>query len=157
MPHHHCCEPAPCHHGHGGAGHDPGYGSGMPVPYWYYYVPYCSSCGQPLWCCGCGQSGAMDVPQELAVDPTTTTKELVVGGASDVHLILEYLRVEGAPAPKVTLASAGPSGTSSFEDAAITAGFHVKDDFAATPPGTKLKLTVTDGFARLRWCERVEY
>jgi hypothetical protein len=99
----------------------------------------------------------MYVPQEIAVDPAATTKEIVVGGAGKVDLILEYMPVEGAAVPEVTLESKGPSGTTSFHETSIAAGYHVKDDFSPAVPGTKLKLTVKDCFARLRWCERMKY
>jgi len=129
---------------------------GMPAP-WFYSVPWCSSCGQPLWYCSCAERLTMYVPQEIAVDPAATTKEIVVGGAGKVDLILEYMPVEGAAAPEVTLESKGPSGTTSFHETSIAAGYHVKDDFSPAVPGTKLKLTVKDCFARLRWCERMKY
>jgi hypothetical protein len=97
------------------------------------------------------------VPQEIDADPTSLSKEFVVGGDEEVELVLEYLPIEGAVSPELTVECAGPSGTTSVHEAAIPAGFHVKDDFAIIAPGTKLKLTVKDCFARLRWSETITY
>ncbi|MDD5673030.1 MAG: hypothetical protein PHC61_02615 [Chitinivibrionales bacterium] len=129
----------------------------IPVPY-YYPVACCTCCGAPLDSCTCEDDDVtMQTPQEIDVDPTNTTKEFVVGGRTDANLVLEYLPVDGAPAPELTLDCVDPSGTTTIHETAIAAGFHVKDDFLEAAPGTKLKLTVKDCFARLRWCESITY
>jgi hypothetical protein len=99
------------------------------------------------------------VPLEivLGASAAATSTEVVIGGAADVEPTLEYLPADGAVAPEVTLEQLGTPVTTLFHETGITASYHVKPDLAAVAPGAKLKLTATDCFARLRWCERMEY
>lgn len=155
MHHHTCCAPTGWDAG-GGCAPWPGYP--MPAAY-YYYVPCCAACGQPNWLCRCDERLTLWVPQEivLGASPAATTVEIVIGGVADVQPILEYLPDDGAAAPEVTVEQLGAPVTTLFHETAITAGYHVKENLAAVAPGAKLRLTATECFARLRWCERMEY
>ena len=153
MSHHSCC-------GTGGGGPcEPWPVSFVPVPY-YYAVPTCPACGQPLSQCACSTQTTLTLPQEITLpDGTTTTAQAVVGGGAEVTLVLEMLAPDGSPTPppEVTLELAGSPSTTLFHQAGIPAGYQVKDDLPAASPGDQLKLTVINCFARLRWCEQVSY
>jgi hypothetical protein len=99
------------------------------------------------------------VPQEVVVGASAAGAgtECVIGGAADVEPILEYLPEAGGAAPEVTVEQAGTSATILFHETGITAGYHVVELGVAVPPGTRLRLSAKDCFARLRWCERIEY
>jgi hypothetical protein len=99
------------------------------------------------------------VPQELvlAASAAGSSAEIVIGGTADAEPALEYLPADGGAAPEVTLEQLGTPVTTLFHEAGITAGYHVKEDLSAVAPGARLKLAAKDCFARLRWCERMEY
>jgi hypothetical protein len=151
-----CCEPAAWQPGPWGVCPQPWYGC-VPVP--VYYPPCCPACGRPAGACCCQKTRVLLWPQELAADPTQTTATRIVGGVAEASLVLEYLppNPPGSPDPEVTVELTGDAGTSTTAIKPVPAGFHVKDDFGQVSPGTKLTLTVKNCYARLRWCERVEY
>jgi hypothetical protein len=130
----------------------------MPVAY-CYYVPWCSACGQPSSACCCGEDLALDVPQELTVDGSaeSANAEVVIGGSDDVEPVLETLPAPGAVNPEVTLEQVDTGVTTLYHALPIPAGYTVKDDLPDVSPGTRLRLTANGCFARLRWCERIEY
>ncbi len=152
-----CHEPAVLQPGPWGVCPQPWY-SYVPVPF-YYYVPCCPACGGSAGACTCSQAPAFPVPQELDVDLVQKTATRVVGGAAEVKLILEYLPANDPNAgdAEVTLEVTTDSGTSKTDVKPVPAGFHVNDSFPEAAPGTKLTLTANNCYARLRWCERVEY
>ena len=130
----------------------------MPVAY-CYYVPWCSACGQPSSSCCCDEHLALDVPQELTVDGSGDgdNEEAVVGGSRDVEPVLETLPAPGAESPEVTLEQVDTGVTTLYHALPVPAGYTVKDDLADVSPGTRVRLTAKGCFARLRWCERLEY
>ncbi len=99
------------------------------------------------------------MPQELAVDGSggTAKAEVVVGGSDDVGPILETLPAPGAANPEVTLEKVDAAVTTLYHALPIPAGYTSKDDLASVSPGTRLRLTANGSFARLRWCEQIEY
>ncbi|MEI6669604.1 MAG: hypothetical protein WCP29_15760 [Acidobacteriota bacterium] len=92
-------------------------------------------------------------PNIEQVDPAASPKVIIIGGASPSALTLEYLPVDGAVAPSVKVTVAGPGLTTTLEDAAVTAGYHIKPRFQTVDPGTTVTVVVTECIARLRWCE----
>jgi hypothetical protein len=95
------------------------------------------------------------VPQELAVDATTTSKDTFVGGSRAVWLTLEYMPVSGATAPSVTLKVEDEDGTTDWNITSVPDGYHVKSNFASAAPGAKLTLSANECLARLRWFELI--
>jgi len=152
MHHQHCCAPA------GSGEMSPWQPYPMPVAY-CYYIPWCSACGQPVSSCCCDEDLAFDVPQELTVDGSAAAAkaEAVVGGSDDIEPVLEMLPAPGAVNPEVTLEDVDTAVTTIFHVVPIPAGYTVKEDLAEVSPGTRLRLTANGCFARLRWCERIEY
>ena len=152
MHHHHCNAPA-C-----SGEMSPWQPYTMPVAY-CYYVPWCSACCQPASSCCCDEDLALDVPQELTVDGSaeSANAEVVIGGSDDVEPVLETLPAPGAANPEVTLEQVDTGVTTLYHALPIPAGYTVKDDLPDVSPGTRLRLTANGCFARLRWCERIEY
>jgi hypothetical protein len=95
----------------------------------------------------------MTVPHELAVEPTTSPQQALIGGRCDVRLSLEYLVEAGAGSPEVKVTITSDGTTSTWSDTGIAQGYHVKEDFLSVKPGGKVTIEVTDAVARLRWCE----
>lgn len=114
---------------------------------------FCPGCGRPHDLCCCSARPWVYVPQEVAVDTATPSKEAFVGGSENVHLTLEYMPVTGATTPSVKLVVTDASGTSEWNVTTIPAGYHVKEGFASAAPGSSFKLEVKECVARLRWCE----
>ena len=153
MHHQHCCAPA-C-----SGEMSPWQPYAMPVAY-CYYVPWCSACGQPSSsCCCCDEELVLDVPQELTVDGSaeSTNAEVVIGGSDDVEPVLETLPAPGAANPEVTLEQVDTGVTTLYHALPIPVGYTVEDDLPDVSPGTRLRLTANGCFARLRWCETIEY
>ncbi len=94
-------------------------------------------------------------PYELSVSSGgADTAEALVGGASTVHLSLEYLVDSGASAPSISVTAASSTGsTSTFTETPPATGYQVKRHFMNIEPGTKVTINATDATARLRWCE----
>jgi hypothetical protein len=134
--------------------------SAIPIGY-YYFVPWCCACGQPVSSCRCGEDENLRLylPQELTVDGSSAAAqaEIVVGGSDDVEPILETLPASGAATPAVTLEKVDAAVTTLFQAAPIPAGYSVNDGLADVTPGTRLRLKADGCFARLRWCEQMEY
>ena len=131
------------------------------VPY-YYYIPWCCACGQPAANCPGDAEPAgkqLDAPQELTVDGSAASAsvEAVVGGTDDVAPALETLPAPGASNPEVTVEKVAGAVTTLLHISPVPAGYTVNHDLAGISPGTRIKLTANGCFARLRWCERVEY
>ncbi len=130
-------------------------------PYYVGYNPYfmpacCSACSMPYNQCTCGGKTSVLIPEELAVDTTTTPKETFIGGSEDVNLTLEYMSDGGTPATRnVTLTINSAGSTTVWTETNIADGYHIKNEFASIPPGATVELAVTDCKARLRWCETV--
>lgn len=95
------------------------------------------------------------VPFELSVTGETSPQEALVGGIVAVRPTLEYLVEEGAAAPAVTVTITVDGTTTTWSESVISAGYHVKDDFAGVEPGSLVQLKAVDLTARLRWCERL--
>ncbi len=92
--------------------------------------------------------------EEISADSTTTSASGLIGGSSEVHLTLEYISnspPSTPPSVKVTITTDG--ATSTWEETTIPDGYHVKSDFIAVAPGSKITLEVNEATARLRWCE----
>ncbi|MGE3152113.1 MAG: hypothetical protein AB7G48_10955 [Nitrospiraceae bacterium] len=102
-----------------------------------------------------GMTYPMLVPQEVVVDNTVTTKEALIGGYGSVHLTLEYLPKEGATSASIQVSVTLAGNTVTWQETPIAGGYHVKTDFSAAAPGSKVTVEATDVMARLRWCERV--
>ncbi len=117
----------------------------VPMPY-----PVLPGSGYP----GGAASSPVTVALEASVDSTATSQKVLIGGTTAVCLTLEYLPDEAATAAsvKVTIVSEG-STTSTWEESTIAPGYHVKSDFPAVAPGTKVTLEIIQASARLRWCE----
>jgi hypothetical protein len=92
-------------------------------------------------------------PYELSVDSATTKAQALVGGASTVHLSLEYLVDGGASSPSITVTTASNGTTSTWQETAPGTGYQVKRDFMNIPPGTTVTVDASEAAARLRWCE----
>lgn len=133
----------------------------QPVP---YYVPVCMHCGMPAQACCCA-SHAPATPQrsyriheEVSAAPDAPEKMVLVGGVAPAKGVLEYILIDGAESPSVTLAVTGPDGTiMTIAESPVPAGFQVKEDIAAFEPGTIIKLSVAGCLARLRWLEKFNY
>lgn len=124
----------------------------------YYETPHyyscCSVCCRPYHLCCCDVKSSAMLPEEIAADSTNTSAEALIGGLSDVRLTLEYMADEGKTSTAtVVITITGSEETTTLEIKNIAAGYHIKDDFAAVKPGSKVKLEVNDCSARLRWCE----
>lgn len=155
-----------------GYGHSPGgywnyhypHG-GYLVPYYIYCqpVPYCAMCQRLYHQCECSLTTTIITPQDVLVvdDPVSspTTEEIFIGGLSDAKLTLEY-RANTAPPPatsKVEVSISDLNGTvTSWQETPIPDGYNVKSDFPSVAPGSMISITVTEGTARLRWCEVLE-
>lgn len=108
--------------------------------------------------CGCrhGHWGQHVVsPYELTVASGGAAAEAFVGGASPVHLSLEYIVDDGASAPSIKVTTVAAGSTSTWEETAPATGYQVKSDFMALEPGAKVTLDATEAAARLRWCESI--
>lgn len=126
------------------------------VPYIYYhYPPCCPVCCQPYHLCCCVSGHKMILPQEVWVDASSPSKEVFIGGISDVKLTLEYMPAGSPPDVNITITDPGGS-TSTWNESPIPAGYHVKSDFSTVTPGSLVKIGVANAMARLRWCEVVE-
>ena len=140
-----CREP---HEGHRFCG---GYAPFVPAYYWPqypgWYAPWFS--GQPE------QERSTKVPVEIAADTSSPSKQALVGGAEDVHLLLEYSPDAGATSPSVKVTITDSTGDVTFNITTVPAGYHVKRDFASAAPGATVKLDVTACSAHLRWFELV--
>lgn len=148
--HYHCGHPMPMH----------SY-SYHPYLYWqapcmpYYY--YCPACYQPYYQCTCESKSVLINLQEVFADPSAPTQEALIGGIKDVQLKLEYMPAEGAASPSVKVTITNSDGTTStWDESSIPSGYHMKNDFVKTTPGTKVKIEVNEAIARLRWCETIE-
>ena len=97
------------------------------------------------------------MPNIESVDPASSPKTIIIGGASPSSLTLEYMPVDGAVAPSVKVTVDGPGLTATLEDAAVTAGYHIKSKFQTVDPGTKVTIVAAECIARLRWCESATY
>jgi hypothetical protein len=111
---------------------------------------------------GPGSSGGpvgsplVTVALEATADGTATSKKVLIGGTAAARLTLEYLPDEGASSASVKVTIVSDGGTTlTWEETAITQGYHVKSDFPVVAPGTKVTLEVVQGNARLRWCETI--
>jgi len=133
-----------------------------------YYIPWYPTCSQHSAPSHCHEHPALSLPQELLTDggsaansssTTPVSAELVVGGSDDVHPVLETLPVPGAAnPPAVTLQFVDATGTTTTPTIApIPAGYAVNENLPSVSPGTRLRLTATACFARLRWCEQIKY
>ncbi len=95
------------------------------------------------------------IPLVESVDSSSSPKELLVGGSASVSLTLEYIQIDGATTPAIKMKTTGPGGTSTWEDAAVTSGYHILPDLQTVQPGTKIIIEVKDVVARLRWWETI--
>lgn len=119
------------------------------------YYACCPVCLQPHNACCCTPKPSMFIPQELAVDTTTPTKDTFVGGSRDAALTMEYMPITGATSPSVTLQVEDSGGTTDWNITSVPDGYHVKSKFAVAAPGAKLTLTANECLARLRWFELI--
>lgn len=151
------------HHQHPGC-HQPAYTGHCFPPHAHWFGAYaagpfhslwCPVCWQPYHSCCCGLDPAVFIPQELAVDATTTSKDTFVGGSRAVWLTLEYMPVSGATSPSVTLKVEDEDGTTDWNITSVPDGYHVKSNFASAAPGAKLTLLANECLARLRWFELI--
>jgi hypothetical protein len=92
-------------------------------------------------------------PYELAVASGDPTAQAFVGGATPVHLSLEYVVDDGAASPSIKVTTVADGSTSTWEETAPASGYQVKSDFLNLQPGAKVTLDATEAAARLRWCE----
>lgn len=95
----------------------------------------------------------MKVPQELAVDGTSSPKSVFIGGLASASLSLEYLKTGATPSIKVTITEAGQTAT--WDITTIPDDYQIKENFAVVSPGAQIEIDVADCMARLRWCEVV--
>lgn len=122
-----------------------------------HYVPFCPVCYQTYHLCHCVSKPAMILPQEVWVDPSSSPREVFIGGISDVRLSLEYMPVSGASTPSVKVNITSPGGsTSTWSEDPISGTYNVKADFSTAAPGTRIELIVTEAMARLRWFEVIQ-
>ena len=98
---------------------------------------------------------SLKVPRDLEADPSTKSKQALVGGAGDVSLSLEYLVETGASSPTVTLTTTTGGASAKWTDAAPAVGYFVHEALLSAKPGTKVTLEVNNVIARVRWCETV--
>lgn len=101
--------------------------------------------------CPCGTP--MVSPYELAVASGGASAQAFVGGATHVHISLEYVVDDAASAPSIKVTTVSGGSTSTWEETAPTAGYQVKSDFMSLQPGAKVTLDAIEATARLRWCE----
>jgi hypothetical protein len=95
------------------------------------------------------------VPRDLDADPTATSQQALIGGASPVSVSVEYLVESGAASPSVSLTTTFDGTSSTWTDAAPAVGYHVQEALLSLKPGTKVNVTVNNATARVRWCETV--
>jgi hypothetical protein len=93
------------------------------------------------------------VPFIETIDPAVPKKEIIIGQPTHTTPSLEYMSVEGAAAPTISLKIIGTGGTTSWEENPVTPGYHIKSDFSALQPGSKIIIEVKEVVARLRWWE----
>ncbi len=126
-----------------------------------YYVPVCSWCGLPWHACACWlrrSPARYQMQQEISADPTAADKSVMIGGVAPARVTLEYMPVDGATSPSVSVVLTSPDGTATtINESSIPAGYHVKDDLMPVTPGTMLHLKVNECLARLRWLETFNY
>jgi hypothetical protein len=141
---------------YGGAWYPYGYNMyGWPAAPWppvVYYPVYWQPPGTPA-------KMPTILPQELLVKGTGADEEVEdtawVGGDFDASLTLEYMPVEGATEPFITV-DMSQGDSPHWEENPVAEGYHVKKDLPAVQPGTEIKITVRQTLARLRWCELLE-
>jgi hypothetical protein len=98
---------------------------------------------------------SLPITRAIDVDPTTSPREAFIGGVSEAHLSLEYQAATGATSPAVKLTISGDGTTSTWSEAGIAAGHHVKHRFISVTPGSTVMIEVTEAIARLTWCETI--
>jgi hypothetical protein len=92
---------------------------------------------------------------EIAADTASPSKQALVGGEENVHLLLEYSPDTGATSPSVKVTITDSTGDVTFNITTVPAGYNVKRDFASAAPGATVKLDVSACSAHLRWFELV--
>jgi hypothetical protein len=97
----------------------------------------------------------MKVPQSIEVQSDASPQSVIIGGASDVSLSLEYLIEEGAASPSVELTAVLEGTTTTWSATESTPGYHVESALMSAKPGTTVTIAATDAMARLRWCETI--
>ena len=103
--------------------------------------------------CGCGRDTLMVSPYELSVASGGPSAQALVGGASTVHLSLEYLVDTGASSPSIKVTTASDGTSSTWQETTPATGYQFRRDFMNVPPGTTVTVDATEMAARLRWCE----
>jgi hypothetical protein len=93
------------------------------------------------------------LPKELQADPTTATADALIGGSIKVQAYVEYISAGGSGTPDVKVTTTVLGVASTWEDSAISEGYHVKCDLALLPPGSKLHIEATNAVLRVRWVE----
>jgi hypothetical protein len=92
---------------------------------------------------------------EIAADTANPSKQALVGGEENTHLLLEYSPDAGATSPSVKVTITDSTGDVTFNITSVPAGYNVKRDFASAAPGATVKLDVSACSAHLRWFESV--
>jgi hypothetical protein len=130
--------------------HHPHACGGWPAPtYMVCYVPVLWSPPGPSF------GHALPVTREVNASPTTSPQEALIGGMSEAFLSLEYQATTGATSPAVKLTITAEGTTSTWSEAGIATGYHVKHHLVSVRPGSKVVLEVTEATARLTWCETI--
>jgi len=93
------------------------------------------------------------LPKEIQADPTTTSADAIIGGSVKVQAYVEYISAGGEGTPEVKVTTTVLGVVSTWDDSAITDGYHVKSDLALLPPGSKLHIEATNTVLRVRWIE----
>jgi hypothetical protein len=118
---------------------------------WTYpcgHYPVYPGCGCPI-CSGM----AMVSPYEISVASGGSPAQALVGGATSIHMSLEYLVDSGASSPSIKVTTVSDGSTSTWEETSPASGYQIKSDFITIQPGSTVTLDATETAARLRWCE----
>jgi hypothetical protein len=99
----------------------------------------------------------LHVPFIEMLDPSIQKKEIIIGNPKQVPPILEYMSVEGAAAPVISLKIIGAGGTYSWTENPVTSGYHIKSDIPVVQPGSKIIIEIKEVVARIRWEELINF
>jgi hypothetical protein len=97
------------------------------------------------------------IPFIETVDPAIPKKEVIIGQPTQMPPSLEYMSVEGAVGPTISLKIVSTDGTTSWEENPVAPGYHMKSDFPVVQPRSKIIIEVKEVVARLRWWETLSY
>ena len=110
---------------------------------------------EPVAPCPPRQCHEVVLPREIAVDAANPSRSDIIGGRADSTLTIEYVVNPGAAAPSVEVELVAAGSTATWTATELGEGYHAHEAVLQAVAGTMVTLTVAEGIARLRWCERI--